>query len=93
MIFDKCDWLVNSFNSINFNNLPHGIIINGPKGVGKKLLATKISQKIISNFQDNLSIDHQNLVDKNNHPDLYLLDKDKYLLKDIRRQKVSKIWD
>jgi DNA polymerase-3 subunit delta' len=93
MIFDKCDWLVNSFNSINFNNLPHGIIINGPKGVGKKLLATKISEKIISNFQDNLSIDQQNLVDKNNHPDLYLLDKNKYLLKDIRRQKVSKNWD
>ena len=93
MIFDKCDWLVNSFNAINFNNLPHGIIINGPKGVGKKLLATKISEKIISNFQDNLSIEHQNLVDKNNHPDLYLLDKDKYLLKDIRRKKVSQNWD
>ena len=94
MIFDKCDWLVKEFNSINFNNLPHGIIINGPKGVGKNLLAKKISEKIISNFQENLNINQQNLVDKNNHPDLYLLDKDKYLLKDIRRQKKdSKNWD
>jgi Cdc6-like AAA superfamily ATPase len=94
MIFDKCDWLVKEFNSINFNNLPHGIIINGPKGVGKNLLAKKISEKIISNFQENLNTNHQNLVDKNNHPDLYLLDKDKYLLKDIRRQKKdSKNWD
>jgi DNA polymerase III delta prime subunit len=94
MIFEKCDWLVKEFNSINFNNLPHGIIINGPKGVGKNLLAKKISEKIISNFQENLNINQQNLVDKNNHPDLYLLDKDKYLLKDIRRQKKdSKNWD
>ena len=94
MIFDKCDWLVNPYNSINFNNLPHGIIINGPRGVGKKLLAKKISEKIISNFQESLNNDHQNLFDKNNHPDLYLLDKDKYLLKDIRRQKKdSKNWD
>ena len=94
MIFDKCDWLVKEFNSINFNNLPHGIIINGPNGVGKNLLAKKISEKIISNFQENLNINQQNLVDKNNHPDLYLLDKDKYLLKDIRRQKKdSKNWD
>ena len=94
MIFDKCDWLVNPYNSINFNNLPHGIIINGPRGVGKKLLAKKISEKIISNFKENLNNDHQNLLDKNNHPDLYLLDKDKYLLKDIRRQKKdSKNWD
>jgi DNA polymerase III delta prime subunit len=86
--------LVKEFNSINFNNLPHGIIINGPKGVGKNLLAKKISEKIISNFQENLNINQQNLVDKNNHPDLYLLDKDKYLLKDIRRQKKdSKNWD
>lgn len=94
MIFEKCDWLLKEFNSINFNNLPHGIIINGPKGVGKNLLAKKISEKIISNFQENLNINQQNLVDKNNHPDLYLLDKDKYLLKDIRRQKKdSKNWD
>ena len=94
MIFDKCNWLVNSYNSINFNNLPHGIIINGPRGVGKKMLAKKISEKIISNFQENLNNDHQNLFDKNNHPDFYLLDKDKYLLKDIRRQKKdSKNWD
>ena len=67
MIFDKCDWLVKEFNSINFNNLPHGIIINGPSGVGKKLLAKKISKKIISNFQEKLNNDHQNLFDKNNH--------------------------
>ena len=64
MIFDKCEWLFNPYNSINFNNLPHGIIINGPRGVGKKLLAKKISEKIISNFNENLNNDHQNLLDK-----------------------------
>ena len=94
MKFEKCDWLVDSFNSLNFKNLAHGIIINGPRGVGKKLLAKKISEKIISNFQENLRDDFQNLIDKKNHPDLYLLDKDKYLLKDIRRQKKDATnWD
>ena len=38
------------------------------RGVGKKLLAKKISEKIISNFQENLRDDFQNLIDKNNHP-------------------------
>lgn len=35
MNLDKCNWLNDAFNKINFNNLPHGIIINGPAGIGK----------------------------------------------------------
>jgi ATP-dependent 26S proteasome regulatory subunit len=36
MNIEKYDWLNDIYNQINFNNLPHGIIINGPPGIGKK---------------------------------------------------------
>ena len=51
MSIEKYDWLIDTYNQINFTNLPHGIIINGPAGIGKKILAKEISQKIISNFK------------------------------------------
>lgn len=94
MNLDKCNWLNGAFNKINFNNLPHGIIINGPAGIGKKILAKAISEKIINNFAVDNNETITNLINKNNHPDLYMLDKDKILLKDIRRQKKdSSTWD
>ena len=37
MSIEKYDWLNDIYNQINFNNLPHGIIINGPFGIGKKI--------------------------------------------------------
>ena len=52
MNIEKYDWLKDIYNQINFNNLPHGIIINGPSGVGKKILSKQISKKILSNFED-----------------------------------------
>ena len=54
MSIEKYHWLKDVFNQINFINFPHGIIINGPSGVGKKILAKEISQKIIANFTDGL---------------------------------------
>jgi hypothetical protein len=33
MNIEKYDWLNDIYNQINFNNLPHGIIINGPSGI------------------------------------------------------------
>ena len=41
-------WLKNIFDEINFNNLPHGIIVNGPKGIGKRVLASAIASKPVS---------------------------------------------
>ena len=93
MNIDKCIWLQDILDSINFKSLPHGIIINGPKGVGKKLLARALSEKIIANFDNELSDNHKNLLLKNNHPDFYLLDKEKLVLKDIKRNKVTGNWD
>ena len=83
MSIEKFDWLNDIYNKINFNNLPHGIIINGPSGVGKKILAKQISKKILSNFEEKLNSQHQNLFETNNHPDYFYLKKDKVLIHHI----------
>ena len=94
MSIENYDWLRDIYNQINFNNLPHGIIINGPSGVGKKILAKEISQKIIANFNEVLDHQNQSLFNSDHHPDFYLIDRDKIYLKDIIKQKQeSKYWD
>ena len=94
MNIEKYDWLNDIYNQINFNNLPHGIIINGPSGIGKKILAREISQKIIANFNESLDPQNQSLFNSDHHPDFYLLDREKIHLKDIIKQKQeSKYWD
>lgn len=94
MNIEKYDWLNDIYNQINFNNLPHGIIINGPSGIGKKILAREISQKIIANFNESLNPQNQSLFNSDHHPDFYLLDREKIYLKDIIKQKQeSKYWD
>ena len=67
-----------NFNKINFNNLSHGIILNGPEGIGKSILA-KVSKKLIVKEDDFKST---NLFNLNTHPD-FLLNKDKILTKHI----------
>ena len=92
MIIDKCKWLKDSYNSINFKNLPHGIIINGPSGIGKNILANQIAADILLNNSNDKNIaDHRSLIDASNHPDLYILDKDKVLINDISRRAGN--WD
>ena len=94
MNIKKYDWLNDIYNQINFNNLPHAIIINGPSGIGKKILAKEISQKIIANFNEGLDPQNQSLFNSDHHPDFYLLDRDKIYLKDIIKQKQeSKYWN
>ena len=83
MSIEKFDWLKDIYNKINFINLPHGIIINGPSGVGKKILAKQISKKILSNFGDKLDSQQQNLFDTNHHPDYFYLNKDRVLIHHI----------
>ncbi len=70
-------WIDNIFDNINFNTLPHGIIINGPKGTGKEILSKKISSLLI------LENDNFNFSELENHPDYFLLKKDKILIKHI----------
>lgn len=78
MKISKLKWLNDIYNGINFNNLPHGIIISGPSGIGKKILANKISKDLLIN-KNNKSDD----IDLLNHPDFFTLDKDKILLHHI----------
>ena len=78
MKISKFKWLNDLYNGINFKNLPHGIIISGPSGIGKKILANKISKDLLIN-KNNKSDD----IDLLNHPDFFTLDKDKILLHHI----------
>ena len=78
MKISKLKWLNDIYNGINFNNLPHGIIISGPSGIGKKILANEISKDLLIN-KNNKSDD----IDLLNHPDFFTLDKDKILLHHI----------
>ena len=74
-------WIDKLYENINFDNLPHGIIINGPDGIGKERLAIKISSKLLvnkNNNNENISISKSN-----NHPDFFVLDKEKILIKHI----------
>ena len=86
MNLNQCRWLNDVFDSINFENLPHGIIINGSTGIGKKILAREIANNILLNFEKDNNFKHQVLFDKNTHPDFYLLDKDKIGVNDISRR-------
>ena len=53
MKISKLRWLNDIYNGINFKNLPHGIIISGPSGIGKKILANKISKDLLINKNNN----------------------------------------
>ena len=78
MEISEFKWLNDIYKGINFKMLPHGIIISGPEGIGKKILAKKISKDLLEN-KNNKSDDINPL----NHPDLFILEKDKILLHHI----------
>ena len=78
MEISEFKWLNDIYKGINFKMLPHGIIISGPVGIGKQILAKKISKDLLEN-KNNKSDDINPL----NHPDLFILDKDKILLHHI----------
>ena len=82
-------WIDKLYENINFDNLPHGIIINGPDGIGKERLAIKISSKLLvnkNNNNENISISKSN-----NHPDFFVLDKERILIKHITLREED--WD
>ena len=81
MEISNIPWLNKIYTKINYDIFPHGLIISGPKGIGKKILAKKISLDLL---QDNEEIKNDlNLFNKGNHPDFFLLDKDKILINHI----------
>ena len=78
MEISEYKWLNDIYKGINFKMLPHGIIISGPSGIGKKILAKQISKDLLENKNNNS--ENNNLF---NHPDFFILDKDKILLHHI----------
>lgn len=89
--FNDCNWLHNPFNNINFENLNHSIIINGPEGIGKKLL----TKKIISTLTN---IDNVSLNEEDVNPDIFILNRDKILINQIsyrenKNKKTKPKWD
>ena len=82
-------WINNILSSLSFNNLPHGIIISGPDGIGKKILANAISSRLLINKTTN--IENSDLVNSNSHPDYFYLNNEKVLLHNITFRKNK--WD
>ena len=78
MEISEFKWLNDIYKGINFKMLPHGIIISGPSGIGKKILAKQISKDLLENKNNNS--ENNNLF---THPDFFILDKDKILLHHI----------
>lgn len=93
MTLEKYNWLFEIYQKINFDKLPHGIIINGSNGIGKKLLANEIAAKLLINKTTN-SLDRE-LIESNSHPDLFIVDKDKIILRHItyRKSQKKEDWD
>ena len=63
-------WLQDSISSINFDFLPHAIILEGINGIGKKELGEFITLKILKTDTSN---NHEQLVTQLIHPDLMKL--------------------
>ena len=81
MEISSVPWLNKIYANINYDIFPHGLIISGSMGIGKKILAKKISFDLL---QNNEEIEKDlNLFDKGSHPDFFLLDKDKILINHI----------
>ena len=88
MNINELPWLNKIFSQINFSSLPHGIILNGPDGIGKSILGKEIAKTLIIKNDDLKSI---NLFNLNIHPDFFLLNKDKILTRHISYR--DKEWD
>ncbi len=81
MIDISLNWLDRIIESINFEKLPHGLIINGPNGIGKEFLSREIASRLLLN--KTTKILDKELFNSNNHPDFFMLDKEQILLKHI----------
>lgn len=89
--FNDCNWLHNPFDNINFENLNHSIIINGPEGIGKKLLTKKIISTLTN--LNNVSLNEEDV-----NPDIFILNRDKILINQIsyrenKNKKTKPKWD
>lgn len=61
------------------NKFPHGLILLGPRGVGKATFAWEIAKYLLSrkestSFNGNENVDHSKLIAAGTHPDLFFLE-------------------
>ena len=52
MEISNIPWLNKIYTKINYDIFPHGLIISGSKGIGKKILAKKISFDLLQNNEE-----------------------------------------
>ena len=65
--YESTPWLQDSISSINFDFLPHAIILEGVNGIGKKELGNLSPLRFLKT--DTLN-NHEQLVTQLTHPDL-----------------------
>ena len=89
----KYPWINQNLIYLPLSSFPHALIINGPKGVGKRSLVRDLSKHLLLHeLNESVLNEHEKLIDSKNHPDFYELDKDVIKVGDISRRKDDK-WD
>lgn len=89
----KYPWINQNLIHLPLSSFPHALIINGPKGVGKRSLVRDLSKHLLLHeLNESVLNEHEKLIDSKNHPDFYELDKDVIKVGDISRRKDDK-WD
>jgi DNA polymerase-3 subunit delta' len=82
-------WLNKAFLNTNLLTLPHSSLIEGSKGLGKSILASKIAKTLLCSESSTSSCDscHScNLFDQSTHPDFFINEDDSKILVDEIRE-------
>tara|TARA_B100000768_G_scaffold30217_1_gene28672 strand:+ start:4954 stop:5904 length:951 start_codon:yes stop_codon:yes gene_type:complete len=85
-------WLNKAFNNINLSNLPHASLIEGSKGLGKSILASKIAKTLLCSESSTSSCNscHScNLFNESTHPDFFINEDDSKILVDEMREMIN----
>tara|TARA_B100000795_G_scaffold17859_1_gene11854 strand:+ start:27 stop:977 length:951 start_codon:yes stop_codon:yes gene_type:complete len=85
-------WLSKAFSNTNLSTLPHSSLIEGSKGLGKSILASKIAKTLLCSESTTSSCDscHScNLFDQSTHPDFFINEDDSKILVDEMREMIN----
>lgn len=85
-------WLNKAFLNTNLSTLPHSSLIEGSKGLGKSILASKIAKTLLCSESTTSSCDscHScNLFDQSTHPDFFINEDDSKILVDEMREMIN----
>jgi len=85
-------WLNKAFLNTNLLTLPHSSLIEGSKGLGKSILASKLAKTLLCSESSTSSCDscHScNLFDQSTHPDFFINEDDSKILVDEIREMIN----